>query len=61
MNLLYFVFRTHYVFSCSDCFTLGPYGGGPNVGYPLGAGQKAAKRGTINMKYENVTIFFTGC
>lgn len=48
MSLSYFIL-TQYVLSCSDWLVLGGlggYGGGTGVGYHLGAGQKAAKRGT---------------
>lgn len=48
---------TYYVFSCSARFVLGGlggYGGGTGVGYHLGAGQKAAKRGT--KKQRNIEV-----
>lgn len=52
---------TCYVFGCSDWFVLGGlggYGGGTGVGYHLGAGQKAAKRGTKKHKISKYTTKF---
>lgn len=61
MSLSFFI-MTQSVLSCCDWLVLGGYGGyggGTGVGYHLGAGQKAAKRGTE--KHETWKWNYTGC